>query len=95
MPEPVLYRRLTALCRLFLLMVLWCCCDSEFFLKPRLSSLQRRLKDHEYSIYSIYKDDDDSDQAKSLAREREQLYEAYNLLHSLAQVSRCHWSIAV
>lgn len=67
------------------------------------SPLQRRLQDHEYQIYSLYSSPNsgsassssqstlDSNEplakSSSLAKEREQLYEAYNLLHTLAQVT--------
>ncbi len=58
--------------------------------KPE-SIVQRRLRDHEYSIFSLQSNSNfnggDDDKANNLAREREQLYEAYNLLHTLAQVS--------
>lgn len=49
------------------------------------TSFQRKLRDNEYSIFSLAKSD--TSNAPSIDQEREQLYEAYNLLHTLAQVS--------
>ncbi|RYH02905.1 hypothetical protein EON65_47590 [archaeon] len=60
----------------------------------RRPSLQNRLKDHEYSIYNMFSstdEDNNGDRPKALTKEKEELYEAYNLLHTLAQV----WSIIV
>lgn len=48
-----------------------------------------KFPNNEYSIYSLYTQNSktDSEKDKFLAKEREQLYEAYNLLHTLAQVN--------
>ncbi len=48
------------------------------------SSFQKKLRENEYSIFSLAKSEVNSN---SVDQEREQLYEAYNLLHTLAQVS--------
>ena len=43
--------------------------------------------DKEYSIYAFSADEDNFQEEKSsMSKEKEQLYEAYNLLHTLAQV---------
>lgn len=53
----------------------------------RSTPLSKRLREHEYSIYSLYKEGKaPKNTNKNLEQEREQLYEAYNLLHTLAQV---------
>lgn len=62
-------------------------CDGEIFGNHRLSPKLNRPEE-EYSIYSLYasKEDASNEASKAAAKEREQLYEAYNLLHTLAQV---------
>lgn len=51
----------------------------------RSDGIPERRPLSEYSIYSLYTQPE-NDRDKKLAQEREQLYEAYNLLHTLAQV---------
>jgi uncharacterized membrane protein YgcG len=47
------------------------------------SSFQRKLRENDYSIYTLSQNENAN--ANAIDLEREQLYEAYNLLHTLAQ----------
>jgi ABC-type transport system involved in cytochrome bd biosynthesis fused ATPase/permease subunit len=51
------------------------------------SSWKTSRLSNEYSVYSLYTQNSNTqtEKEKELVKEREQLYEAYNLLHTLAQ----------
>jgi ABC-type transport system involved in cytochrome bd biosynthesis fused ATPase/permease subunit len=76
-------------------LLLLCACPTTFSkLNPSFSSFGKGNLNNkpsgqasEYSIYSLYTQNSEitNEKEKSLAKEREQLYEAYNMLHSLAQ----------
>lgn len=69
------------------LLVLFIVISTESKRFSRETSFQRKLRDNEYSIFSLYSSPkDDAGISNSLELERDQLYEAYNLLHTLAQV---------
>lgn len=86
-------------CIVIVLLLAWCGCNGEIHGKrphistsPSVASSGRWPKPKkEYSINNVQASNDGSlSNIKSMTTEREQLYEAYNLLHSLAQVGSLH-----
>jgi GTPase len=70
---------------ILLLLILLLLIVSEGKKFSRETPFQRKLRENEYSIYSLYSDEKNG-KSGVVDSEKEQLYEAYNLLHSLAQV---------